>query len=227
MVADMSAPLGRSRLRQGHPVTVGAQPDVPDAGRVRRPEFTYAAWRPGPGRGDLAGRHRTGSGGHRRPGDGHGRSLAPVPVLKLITGYSVHHHDVRRRPGAVIELVLHDVPTVCRTQQVHVLRRALVDHQPGMNGLSLDGTRSRGEPLSDSDTIRWGTSRTPAVPGRDRLRAPVRQFHPDVVRLNGPPAGALSYGVAADGDGPLFLSSAARGEWMNSADEIAWLDRCT
>ena len=164
VVADMSVPLGRYRLRQGHPVTVGAQPDLPDARYAyASPEFTYAAWQPAyAGPGDLAW-----PGPEPGPAvtDGQAtvmeRSLAPVPALKLITGSSVATtlmSGARAGRGSV-ELVLPDVPTVSREHARFTFSdgRWWITNQ-GMNGLSLNGAPVAGEqPLSDGDAIRWGT----------------------------------------------------------------------
>jgi len=164
VVADMSVPPGRYRLRQGHPVTVGAQPDVPDARYAyAAPEFTYAAWQPAyAGPSGLAWQEPD-------PGpavtDGKAtvmeRSLAPVPVLRLITGSSVATtlmSGARAGRGSV-ELVLPDVPTVSRE---HARFTFCDGHwwitSQGMNGLTLNGAPVAGEqPLSDGDAIRWGT----------------------------------------------------------------------
>lgn len=164
VVADISVPLGRYRLRQGHPVTVGAQPDLPDARYAyAAPEFAYTAWQPAD----------AGPGGHawQEPGpapavtDGQAtvmeRSLAPVPVLRLITGSSVAAtlmSGARAGRGSV-ELMLPDVPTVSREHARFTFcdGRWWITNQ-GMNGLTLNGAPVAGEqPLSDGDAIRWGT----------------------------------------------------------------------
>ncbi|MGH3234188.1 MAG: FHA domain-containing protein [Streptosporangiaceae bacterium] len=164
VVADMSVPLGRYRLRRGHPVTVGAQPDLPDDQYAHvAPEFAYAAWQPA----------HTGPGGHagQEPDPGPAvtdgkvtvmeRSLAPVPVLRLITGSSVAAtlmSGARAGRGSV-ELVLPDVPTVSREHARFTFcdGRWWITNQ-GRNGLTLNGAPVAGEqPLSDDDEIRWGT----------------------------------------------------------------------
>jgi pSer/pThr/pTyr-binding forkhead associated (FHA) protein len=127
------------------------------------PEFTYAAWQPAyAGPGDLAW-----PGPEPGPAvtDGQAtvmeRSLAPVPVLKLITGSSVATtmmSGARAGRGSV-ELVLPDVPTVSREHARFTFSdgRWWITNQ-GMNGLSLNGAPVAGEqPLSDGDAIRWGT----------------------------------------------------------------------
>ena len=162
VVADISVPLGRYRLRQGHPVTVGAQPDLPDARYAyAAPEFAYTAWQPAD----------AGPGGHAwqesgpAVADGQAtvmeRSLAPVPVLRLITGSSVAAtlmSGARAGRGSV-ELMLPDVPTVSREHArfTYCDGRWWITNQ-GMNGLTLNGAPVAGEqPLSDGDAIRWGT----------------------------------------------------------------------
>ncbi len=172
VIADPSVPPGRYRLRQGHPVTVGAQPDWPDARYAyAAPEFVYTAWPPAP----------AGPGGHAwpepepgsaaEPGSGSAategratvmeRSLPPVPVLRLITGSSVATtvmSGARAGRGSV-ELMLPDVPTVSREHARFTFGdgRWWVTNQ-GMNGLVLNDVPVAGEqPLSDGDAIRWGT----------------------------------------------------------------------
>ncbi len=164
VIADMSVPPGRYTLRQGHPVTVGAPPDVPDAGYTyaAAPEFAYTAWQP----------EYAGPGGHAWQESGPGpavtggktvmeRSLPPVPVLRLITGSSVAEtlmSGARAGRGSV-ELVLPDVPTVSREHARFTFcdGRWWITNQ-GMNGLTLNGVPVAGEqPLSDGDAIRWGT----------------------------------------------------------------------
>jgi hypothetical protein len=164
VIADMSVPPGRYRLRQGHPVTAGAQPDWPDARYgYAKPEFAYTDWLPA----------HTGSGDHtwREPAlgpavtDGQAtvmeRSLAPVPVLRLITGSSVAEtlmSGARAGRGSV-ELVLPDVPTVSREHARFTFcdGRWRITNQ-GVNGLTLNGSPVAGEqPVSAGDAIRWGT----------------------------------------------------------------------
>jgi FHA domain len=170
IIADMSVPPGRYTLRQGHPVTVGAQPDLagaqpdlPDVGYTYAPpEFAYTARQP----------EYAGPGGHAWQESGPGpavtggktvmeQSLPPVPVLRLITGSSVAEtlmSGARAGRGSV-ELVLPDVPTVSREHATFTFcdGRWWITNQ-GMNGLTLNGVPVAGEqPLSDGDAIRWGT----------------------------------------------------------------------
>jgi len=163
IIADVSVPPGRYTLRQGHPVTVGAQPDLPEARYTYAPpEFAYTAWQP----------EYAGPDGHAWQESGPGpavtggktvmeRSLDPVPVLRLITGSSVAEtllSGARAGRGSV-ELMLPDVPTVSREHATFTFcdGRWWITNQ-GMNGLTLNGVPVAGEqPLSDGDTIRWGT----------------------------------------------------------------------
>ena len=163
IIADTSVPPGRYILRQGHPVTVGAQPDLPDARYAYAPPaFAYTAWQP----------EYAGPGGHAWQESGPGpavtdgktvmeRSLAPVPALRLITGSSVAEtlmSGARAGRGSV-ELMLPDVPTVSREHATFTFSdgRWWITNQ-GMNGLTLNGVPVAGEqPVSDGDEIRWGT----------------------------------------------------------------------
>jgi hypothetical protein len=88
-------------------------------------------------------------------------SRSRIPVLRLVTGSSVAEtrmSGARAGRGAV-ELVLPDMPTVSREHA----RFTFSDGQwwianLGMNGLTLNGTPLMAEhPLSNGDSIRWGT----------------------------------------------------------------------
>ena len=164
VLAAESVPPGRYRLLQGDPVSVDAQPDMPDAWYADvAPEFAHAA----------------GQDAHAGP-DGHvwrqpdadltvagsmatimEQSLAYVPVLRLVTGSSVAEtimSGARAGRGSV-ELVLPDVPTVSREHARFTFSdgRWWITNQ-GRNGLTLNGNLVAGEhPLSDGDAIRWGT----------------------------------------------------------------------
>ena len=163
VIASGSVPPGRYRLRQGDPVSVDAQPDLPDpwysdvapelvpAG----PQYAYAE----PGRG-LWRQPDTGLtvvGGMATIMEG---SPAPVPVLRLVTGSAVAEtmmSGARAGRGSV-ELVLPDVLTVSREHARFTFSdgRWWITNQ-GRNGLTLNGAPVTGEQqLSDGDAIRWG-----------------------------------------------------------------------
>jgi FHA domain len=163
VVAAGSVPPGRFRLRQGNPVSVDAQPDMAYAWYAdAAPEFAPAA----PQHADA------GSGGHMWQEADQGvtvasgmvtiveHSLAPVPVLRLVTGSSVAEtitSGARAGRGSV-ELVLPDVSTVSREHARFTFSegRWWITNQ-GRNGLTLNGAPVTGEqPLSDGDAIRWG-----------------------------------------------------------------------
>jgi FHA domain-containing protein len=157
VIAAGSVPPGRFRLRQGDPVGIDAEPDH-YANAV--PQWAYAgaehahaeSW----GQPEL---DLTVGGGMvtiMEP------SAAPVPVLRLVTGSSVAEtrtSGARAGRGSV-ELVLPDVLTVSREHATFTFSdgRWWITNQ-GRNGLTLNGAPVAGEqPLSDGDTIRWGTS---------------------------------------------------------------------
>jgi len=164
IIAAGSVPPGRYRLRQGDPVSVYAEPDLPDTWYADvSPEFAqpvpqhaYAGpgspvWQePDPG--------LTVAGGMATIME---RSLASIPVLRLVTGSSVAEtmmSGARAGRGSV-ELVLPDVPTVSREHARFTFSdgRWWITNQ-GRNGLTLNGAPVAGEqPLSDGDAIRWGT----------------------------------------------------------------------
>jgi pSer/pThr/pTyr-binding forkhead associated (FHA) protein len=84
-----------------------------------------------------------------------------VPVLRLVTGSSVAETSMSgaRAGRGPVELVLPDVPTVSREHARFTFSegRWWVANQ-GMNGLFVNGVPVSGEqPLSDGDSIRWGT----------------------------------------------------------------------
>jgi FHA domain len=164
VIGDDSVPPGRYSLRQGHPVTVGAQPDRSDARyEYAPPEMAHTSWQPvAAGSGGYAWQE---SGPGSAISDGRAtvmeRTVAPVPVLRLITGSSVAEtlmSGARAGRGSV-ELMLPDVPTVSREHARFTFRdgRWWIINQ-GMNGLALNGVPvTQEQPVSAGDAIRWGT----------------------------------------------------------------------
>ena len=159
--ANGAVPPGRYRLRQGDPVRDGAQPDRsgvqyaeagPELGYVL-PQHAYAepvssVW---PDSGTAV------TGGMTTIME---RTLAPVPVLRLVTGSSVAETRMSgaRAGRGSVELMLPDVPTVSREHARFTFSdgRWWIVNQ-GRNGLTLNGAPVTGEqPLSDGDAIRWG-----------------------------------------------------------------------
>jgi hypothetical protein len=191
VIADPSVPAGRYRLRQGEPVNADAEPGFQFAPSgpepmYPRPELEYAVplhayAAPGPMHGAGPGpMHDDGPPYQDLAADGITRAqpdpgatftngvptvmeqkLAPVPILRLVTGDSVAEtrmSGARAGRGAV-ELGLPQVPTVSREHA----RFTFSDGQwwvanLGMNGLTVNGVPLTGEhPLSNDDVIRWGT----------------------------------------------------------------------
>ena len=165
VIAVGSVPPGRYRLRQGDPVSVDAQPDLPYAwyGDMA-PGFEYDAPQPayaGPGSSQVWPGPDSGltvAGGMATIMEG---SLAPVPVLRLVTGSSVAETTMSgaRAGRGPVELVLPHVPTVSREHARFTFSdgRWWITNQ-GRNGLTLNGAPVAGEhPISDGDAIRWGT----------------------------------------------------------------------
>jgi hypothetical protein len=165
VTASGSVPPGRYRLRQGDPVRASTRPDLAEAHPAR--EFAYAApehayaehayagpispvWQdPGP---TVAAGLTTIMAA----------SLPPVPALRLVTGSSVAETRMSgaRAGRGPVELILPDVPTVSREHARFTFSdgRWRISNQ-GRNGLLLNGTPVAGEqPLSDGDSIRWGTN---------------------------------------------------------------------
>jgi hypothetical protein len=161
VIAAGSVPPGRYRLRQGDPVSIDVQPNhYPNAA----PEWAYST--PQPAYADSGGYgwgkpdpDLTVGGGMvtiMEPG------LAPVPVLRLVTGSSVAETRMSgaRAGRGPVELVLPDVLTVSREHATFMFSdgRWWITNQ-GRNGLTLNGATVAGEqPLKDGDTIRWGAS---------------------------------------------------------------------
>ena len=165
VTASGSVPPGRYRLRQGDPVRAGTRPDLIDV-QSSHPEFAYAApqhayagpvspvWQdPGPGPGPTVAAGLTTI---------MAASLAPVPLLRLVTGSSVAETRTSgaRAGRGPVELILPDVPTVSREHA----RFTFSDGQwwisnQGRNGLILNGSPVTDEqPVGDGDSIRWGTN---------------------------------------------------------------------
>jgi hypothetical protein len=164
VIAVGSVPPGRYRLRQGDPVSVDAQPDMPDLWYADiAPEFGHAAPQhayAGPGgrvwQGPDSG--LTVAGGMATIME---ESPASVPVLRLVTGSSVAETMMSgaRAGRGPVEMVLPDVPTVSREHARFTFSdgRWWITNR-GRNGLTLNGAPVTGEqPLTDGDAIRWGT----------------------------------------------------------------------
>jgi hypothetical protein len=166
VVAAGSVPPGRYRLRQGDPVGVGAQPApyAPVPYGDAAPQWAYSAAQPAYA--------ESGSDAWAKPdpdltvGGGMVTIMEPnvtaVPLLRLVTGSSVVETRISgaRAGRGSVELVLPDVLTVSREHATFTFSdgRWWITNQ-GRNGLTLNGAPVAGEqPLSDGDTIRWGTS---------------------------------------------------------------------
>jgi hypothetical protein len=165
VVADEFVPPGRFRLRQGYPVSVGAALGAPG---VRHGDADAQYGDADAQYGDADAQY--GEAGVRY-GDAPGltaslatimeRSLAPVPVLRLVTGSSVTETIMSgaRAGRGPVELELPNVPTVSREHAKFTFSdgRWWITNQ-GRNGLTVNGAPVAGEqPLSDGDEIRWGS----------------------------------------------------------------------
>ena len=165
VIASDSVPPGRYRLRQGDPVRAGTRPTC-SMSRMRTPRpssRTPPRSVPTPGPSATSGRTRA-----RRCRTAGGmttvmeQSLPAVPALRLVTGSSVAETRTSgaRAGRGPVELMLPDVPTVSREHARFTFSdgRWWITNQ-GRNGLTLNGAKVTGEqPLSDGDTIRWGTN---------------------------------------------------------------------
>ena len=173
VVPDDSLPRGRYRLRRGLPVSARYSPgpwDPPDGPDPVDRQFTYIGQESAATAANSVG---AGPGGRVRPEVNSSRTIMDgmptvmerirpaVPVLRLVTGASVAETSM---PGAragrgPVELVLPDVATISREHAMFTFsagRWSVTNH--GANGLSVNGVPVSGEhPLSDGDSIRWGT----------------------------------------------------------------------
>ncbi len=159
VVPDESVPPGRYRLRQGVPVTAGAA-----FGQYAPPDFEYPpdvqytrADYPSAGR---SGRSDGQPGGAVTIME---QTRPAIPLLRLVTGSSVAETAMSgaRAGRGPVELVLPDVPTISREHARFTFSagRWWISNQ-GRNGLCLNGASVTGEqPLSDGDSIRWGSRR--------------------------------------------------------------------
>ena len=164
IVPDYSIPQGRYRLRRGIPANTRSprgSRDLPDASDLMDHQFTYVAAT------ELGGAE---TGSALSPGrtimDGMATVMEQirrpaVPVLRLVTGSSVSETSMSgaRAGRGPVELELPDVPTVSREHARFTFSagRWWVTNQ-GMNGLFVNGAPVSGkQPLSDGDSIRWGT----------------------------------------------------------------------
>jgi hypothetical protein len=162
VVPDESVPQGRYRLRQGVPVTVGPLPDAPAAqhpldastdpdiqyAHVTR-EFAYADGR------DQYSKRTDGAVTVME------QAYSLTPLLRLVTGRSMAETSMSgaRAGRGSVELVLPNEPTISRVhaQFTFSAGRWWVTNQ-GRNGLCLNGAAvTDQQPLSDGDSIRWGT----------------------------------------------------------------------
>ena len=173
IVPDHSVPQGRYRIRRGLPASARPSPDpqdLPDAPDLVDPRLTYLAQEFADATADPVGAGRDGRTRYEvDPGrtimDGAATVMEQIrparPVLRLVTGSSVAETSMSgaRAGRGPVELVLPDVPTVSRQHARFTFSADCwwVTNQ-GMNGLSLNGVPVSGEqPLSDGDSIRWGT----------------------------------------------------------------------
>jgi hypothetical protein len=168
VVGDDWVPRGRYRLRQGHPATAAAQREMPAAGYYMNPEPEFAyevpqysdGWmrrEPDPAITTVDARTVVDAGTVTVME----KAVPPVPVLRLVTGDSVTQTRMTgaRAGRGSVELVLPNIPTVSREHA----RFAFSDGRwfvtnLGMNGLTVNGAPAAADhPLSDGDTIRWGS----------------------------------------------------------------------
>ncbi len=172
VVGDEGIPQGRYRLRHGRPVAA-ARREMPDASYHMSPAPEWGGavprhaeagsdewvWRePGPAITTADGYTRVDAAGTTTVME---KTVPPVPVLRLVTGRAVTQTRMTgaRAGRGSVELVLPNVPTVSREHARFAFSegRWCVTNL-GMNGLTVNGAPAATEhPLSDGDTIRWGS----------------------------------------------------------------------
>jgi len=172
VVADDYIPRGRYRLRQRHPAAAAAEREMYDVSHYMdpAPEFAYAVppyaeadsagsvWRePDPALTILDARLGVDAG----TATVMEKASTPVPILRLVTGDSVAQTRMTgaRAGRGSVELVLPNVPTVSREHARFAFAEGCwCVTNLGINGLTVNGTLAATEhPLSDGDTIRWGS----------------------------------------------------------------------
>lgn len=173
VVADISLPQGRYRLRRGVPASArppAALWDLQDAPELADRQYTridqeYGVPAVDPVGAGYADRTRYEGDPGRTVMEGMAtvmEQIRPaVPVLRLVTGSSVAETVMSgaRAGRGPVELELPEVPTVSRVHAIFTFAadRWWVTNQ-GANGLSVNGVPVSGkQPLSDGDAIRWGT----------------------------------------------------------------------
>ena len=156
----------------GYPATAAAQREMPDASYYMNPapEFAYAApqysdadsdgWvrrEPDPAITTVDARTVVDAG----TATVMEKTFIPVPVLRLVTDGSVAQTRMTgaRAGRGSVELVLPNVPTISRE---HASFSFSEGHwyvtNLGINGLTVNDAPAVTEhPLSDGDTIRWGS----------------------------------------------------------------------
>jgi FHA domain len=164
--ADQWIPRGRYRLRQGDPATAADQREFAYAApRYAAADADFDEWgwqEPGPDL-TLADARTTADSGMNTVME---KTVPPVPVLRLITGDLVTQTQMTGAEAGrgSVDLILPNVPTISRKHARFAFSegRWWVTNL-GVNGLAVNGTPAETEqPLSDGDTIRWG-SRPDAV----------------------------------------------------------------
>ena len=217
VIASGSVPPGRYRLRQGDPVRAGTRPDLLDVPYAHAaaeladagPRRAYAGpvshvWHD-PGR-TVAAEGTVAGGGTTvmEP------SLPSVPALRLVTGSSVAETRMSgaRAGRGPVELMLPDVPTVSREHARFTFAdgRWWITNQ-GRNGLTLNGAPVTGkQPVTDGDTIRWGsnpTLRCPALRSADAQEVRELSFQTWRDGMAAPVARVVRE-WRSSGDGPAF-----------------------
>src|SRR5919201_392865 len=173
VTASASVPPGRYRLRQGDPVSAAAQAGPADVYAEAAPELAYAGPRYAHAESGTSAWHDAGPAARSHAWAGPGPTVAvgmttmmepglePVPALRLVTGSSVAETRMSgaRAGRGSVELVLPEDPTVSREHARFTFSegRWRITNL-GRNGLAvIDVPVAAEQPLSDGDSIRWGT----------------------------------------------------------------------
>jgi hypothetical protein len=168
VVGDEGIPQGRYRLRHGHPAAAAEREfayAVPQRADADADEWEWREPEPDPAMTTVDGRTMVDIG----MATVMEKTFAAVPVLRLVTGREVAQTRMTgaRAGRGSVEMVLPNVPTISREHARFAFSQGhWCVTNLGRNGITVNGEAVASQhPLSDGDTIRWG-SRPDAVVSR-------------------------------------------------------------
>ena len=219
-------PAAGTRLRRGaqhagavrrRATSAGRRPASRPAGRARRRPTT-------PGPLPAASRPTTGTPAEAEPALARSEPTAVERASRAGPGAAAGHRRLgggdptsgARAGRGEVELALPQVPTVSREHArfTYASGQWWITNL-GRNGLTINGVPLAGDrPLSTGDLIRWGRGRTRSSPGSRSAETGPRPRRAPAWRHSMTRDGdRRSRGSGREAMGPLYLWSAARGEW--------------